>query len=85
LNEQTRIDDRGETVRMWESDWIERQLAHVERDEVRGAYNSAEWIGPRRRMLQWWADWLDEQEGAGLGITRSASSSAERLRLALAV
>jgi integrase len=85
LNEQTRIDDRGETVRMWESDWIERQLAHVERDEVRAAYNSAEWIGPRRRMLQWWADWLDEQEGAGLGITRSASSSAERLRLALAV
>lgn len=65
LNEATRIDEQGEAVRRWDSDWIERQLAHVERDEVRGAYNAAEWIGPRRRMLQWWADWLEAQESAG--------------------
>lgn len=65
LNEETRIDESGEAVRRWDSDWIERQLAHVEEDEVRGAYNAAEWIGPRRRMLQWWADWLDIQEAAG--------------------
>ncbi len=37
-------------------DWIERQLAHVERSEVRRAYNAAEWIPDRRRMMQWWAD-----------------------------
>ena len=73
LNEAVRIDDVGETVRMWDSDWIERQLAHVERDEVRGAYKAAEWIGPRRRMLQWWGDWLDEQERLGIQtITRSS-------------
>lgn len=90
LNEETRIDDRGETVRLWEPDWIERQLAHVEQDEVRGAYNAAEWIGPRRRMLQWWADWLDTQEtaarslgkrkphakGVGPAATRNAATSA---------
>lgn len=43
-------------------DWVELQLAHVERDEVRGAYNAAEYLSGRREMLQWWADWLDQQE-----------------------
>ncbi len=37
-------------------DRIELALAHVERDEVRGAYNSALYLTPRRRMLQAWAD-----------------------------
>lgn len=68
LNEETRMDESGEAVRRWDADWIERQLAHVEQDEVRGAYNAAEWIGPRRRMLQWWADWLDAQEASGLKL-----------------
>ena len=43
------------------SDLIERQLAHVERDRVRAAYNAAEWLPQRRVMLQWWADFLDQQ------------------------
>ena len=37
-------------------DWIEMALAHAERDEVRGAYNSALYLTPRRRMLQDWGD-----------------------------
>jgi len=37
-------------------DWIEMALAHAERDEVRGAYNSALYLTPRRRMLQNWGD-----------------------------
>jgi len=41
---------------LFNRDWIERQLAHVERNEVRRAYNSAEWMPDRRRMMQWWAD-----------------------------
>lgn len=40
-------------------DCIERQLAHVERNSVRGAYNYAEWLPQRRVMLQWYADYLD--------------------------
>jgi integrase len=40
-------------------DWIEKQLAHEERNKVRGAYNSAQWLPDRRRMMQWWADYLD--------------------------
>jgi integrase len=40
-------------------DWIEMALAHVERDEVRGAYNSALYLTPRRRMLEAWAVLID--------------------------
>lgn len=47
-------------------DWIERQLAHDERDDVRGAYNSAQYLPGRRKMLQRWADWLDEVKTSGM-------------------
>jgi len=40
-------------------DWIERQLAHSERDGVRAAYNYAEYLPERRKMMQDWADYLD--------------------------
>ena len=43
-------------------DWIERQLAHSDRDGVRAAYNSAEWLSDRRIMLEWWSDYLDAAE-----------------------
>lgn len=40
-------------------DHIEKQLAHKEDDDVRGAYNRAEYIEKRRTMLQDWADIID--------------------------
>lgn len=43
----------------WNRDAIERQLAHGERDAVRAAYNYAEFLPERRKMMQWWADYLD--------------------------
>ena len=43
----------------WKEDWVERQLAHDERDRVRAAYNAAQYLPQRRDMLQWWADYLD--------------------------
>ena len=43
----------------WNRDAIERQLAHVEGNSVRAAYNYAEHLEERRRMMQWWADYLD--------------------------
>ncbi len=46
-------------------DVIERQLAHCERDEVRGSYNRAEYLPERTAMMQQWADMLDAlAEGA---------------------
>jgi len=44
----------------WNRDAIERQLAHGERDAVRAAYNYAEHLPERRRMMQAWADYLDQ-------------------------
>jgi integrase len=41
-------------------DVIERQLAHVEKNKVRAAYNHAEYLDQRREMLQWWGNWLLE-------------------------
>ncbi len=43
----------------WHRDAIERQLAHGERDSVRAAYNYAEHLPERRRMMQAWADYLE--------------------------
>ena len=40
-------------------DVIERQLAHCERNQVRAAYNHAQYLPERRKMMQWWADYLD--------------------------
>ena len=40
-------------------DVIERQLAHCERNKVRAAYNHAQHLPERRKMMQWWADYLD--------------------------
>lgn len=43
----------------YNKDWIEAQLAHAEKNAVRDAYNRAEYLPERRRMMQKWADYLD--------------------------
>lgn len=43
----------------WESDLIELQLAHDEPNKVRAAYNRAERLPERRKMVQAYADYLD--------------------------
>lgn len=40
-------------------DHIEKQLAHVETNKVRAAYNHAEYMPERKKMMQAWADYLD--------------------------
>ena len=49
----------------WHRDAIERQLAHAERDSIRAAYNYAEHMPERRRMMQSWADYLGELRKGG--------------------
>lgn len=46
----------------WHPDAIERQLAHIENNDVRRAYARAEHWEERMKMMQWWADYLDELE-----------------------
>ncbi len=44
----------------WSTDVIERQLAHAESNSVKAAYNHAQHLPERRKMMQWWADYLDD-------------------------
>ena len=44
----------------WPPDVIERQLAHVEGNSVRAAYNYTEYLAELRKMMVAWADYLDE-------------------------
>ncbi len=41
-------------------DVIERQLAHCGRNKVRAAYNHAQYLPERRKMMQWRANYLDK-------------------------
>ncbi|MDK7804230.1 tyrosine-type recombinase/integrase, partial [Klebsiella pneumoniae] len=41
------------------SAWIELQLAHVDKNSIRGTYNHAQYLDGRREMMQWYADYLD--------------------------
>jgi integrase len=49
----------------WPGDVIELQLAHLEKSRSRAAYNYAEHLEQRRKMMQAWADYLDDRKGAG--------------------
>lgn len=55
----TLLHERG-----FETEWIERQLAHGDRDSVRARYNFAQYLPQRRRMMQEWADYLDKLAAA---------------------
>ncbi|WP_092274712.1 tyrosine-type recombinase/integrase [Pseudomonas prosekii] len=52
----TELNGRG-----YNKDWIERQLAHGDTDEIRGTYNHAAYVEQRREMMQAWADSIDAQ------------------------
>lgn len=45
--------------------WIETQLAHVDKNSIRGTYNHAQYLDGRREMLQWYADNMDSMEHGG--------------------
>jgi integrase len=58
----------------WNRNAIERQLAHAERNSVRAAYNYAEFMPERKKMMQAWADYLDAiKAGAKIIPMRSAA------------
>ena len=50
----TLLHERG-----YKSELIERQLSHGDRNPMRAAYNFAEYLPERRKMMQEWADYLD--------------------------
>jgi integrase len=61
---------------LFRPDVIERQLAHVEPNQVRRAYNKAQYLDERWTMMKWWADLLDKLRTA---VTPSGSNDAGRI------
>lgn len=52
-------------------DAIERQLAHVEENKIRAAYNRAEYLAERTEMMQWYSDYLRERYEAALALIQA--------------
>jgi integrase len=53
----------------WEPELIEVALAHVDKDEVRNAYNRAEYIERRRPMMAWWSEHIQEAATGNLSVS----------------
>jgi integrase len=61
------------------SDWIERQLAHEDDDKIRGAYNRAEHLLERKKMMQEYADYLDAMRMSdGGNVVKITANSKKR-------
>jgi integrase len=53
--------------------WIEQQLAHVDKNTIRGTYNHAQHLESRRGMLQWYADYIESlANGSALPLRKEA-------------
>lgn len=61
----------------WTPDAIERQLAHCERNGIRAAYNYAQHLPERKKMMQAWADYLDSLHD-GWDVTNIQSGQAPK-------
>lgn len=59
----------------YNSDWVERQLAHVDGNSVRASYNYAQYLTERKKMMQDWADYLDALR-TGVDVVAIKSKSA---------
>ncbi|WP_278393258.1 tyrosine-type recombinase/integrase [Sphingobium yanoikuyae] len=70
----TLLNERGE----WNPDAIERQLAHVDTNQVRRAYARGEYWDERVQMMQSWSDYLDELRDGGK-ILRPSFPAARRV------
>jgi integrase len=66
----TKLNEMG-----YRSDWIEKQLAHVEVNAVRRTYNHADYLADRAAMMQQWADYLDTLKTGAQVIPLRANSS----------
>ena len=49
-------------------DAIERQLAHIENNKIRAAYNRAEYLNERKEFMQWYSDFLRERYSQALRL-----------------
>ncbi|HAH6869764.1 TPA: tyrosine-type recombinase/integrase [Escherichia coli] len=53
--------------------WIETQLAHVDKNAIRGAYNHALYLEGRREMMQWYADYINANHNSCISLLVNAT------------
>jgi len=53
----TILNERGQ----YYPDVIEHQLAHTERNQVRAAYNHAQYLSQRKEMMRWWGNYIENK------------------------
>lgn len=53
----------------WDPELIEVALAHVDKDEVRSAYNQADYIERRRPMMAWWSEHIQKAATGNLSAS----------------
>lgn len=53
----------------WEPELIEVALAHVDKDEVRSAYNRADYVERRRPMMIWWSEHIQQAATGSLSVS----------------
>lgn len=44
----------------YQKEWIDAQLSHSDKDQIRAAYNHVQYVEQRRQMMQDWASLLNE-------------------------
>jgi integrase len=59
----------------FDADVIEHQLAHTEQNKVRAAYHRAEYLPERRKLMQQWADYLDNKKAGAQVIPLHGSAA----------
>jgi integrase len=61
----------------FDPDVIESALAHVDKNEVRRAYNRAEYIERRRIIMTWWSEHIEQAKTGGI----TSSKTLKQLRV----
>ncbi|MBD9400068.1 integrase domain-containing protein [Pseudomonas sp. PDM11] len=62
----------------WEPELIEVALAHVDKDEVRSAYNRADYIERRRPMMTWWSEHIQKAATGSLSVSAIQETQDDR-------
>jgi hypothetical protein len=44
---------------LWKYEVVEKQMSHLVGNEVSRIYNTAEYLKERRKMLEWWSNYID--------------------------
>ena len=56
-------------------DAIERQLAHIENNKIRAAYNRADYLTERKEFMQWYSDFLRERYNQALQLIQDGKTN----------